>query len=81
MELAISIIAPFNSSNPCLDLFFDTKESTKNLSIWSTADKQCSSISPIIQTLHDPEFGRISLSWDHSSDLSTPLYDEKKSVV
>ena len=48
-----------------------------NLSIWSTADKQCSSISPIIQTLHDPEFGRISLSWDHSSDLSTPLYDEK----
>ena len=58
------------TTNSVLDKHID-------LSIWSTAEKQQSSRSPIIQTLHNPEFGRISMSWDHSSDLSIPLYEEE----
>ena len=33
-------------------------------------------MSPTIQKLNNPNFGQIQLSWDHSSDISTPMYND-----
>lgn len=46
------------------------------LSPWSPTNTEQVVMSPIIQNLNDPDFGQIQLSWDHSSDLSTPMYND-----
>ena len=45
-------------------------------STWSPINTEQVILSPIIQNQLDPDFGRIHLSWDHSSDLSTPMYND-----
>ena len=40
----------------------------------STNDDEKIALSPLIHEV-SPNFGHIHLDWDHSSDLSTPLYD------
>ena len=49
--------------------------SSISLSAWSQTEDIQIALSPIIQQTDD-EFGSLHLSWDHSSDLTTPLYDE-----
>ena len=49
--------------------------SNDQLSIWSPQSTEQITRSPITSKENDPDFGHIPLTWDHSSDLSIPMYD------
>ena len=49
--------------------------SIDQLSFWSPKSMEQVARSPIFLNENDPDFGHIHLTWDHSSDLSTPMYD------
>ena len=43
--------------------------------VWSPGCAQQVTLSPVTQNEADVDFGHLHLDWDHSSDLSTPMYD------
>ena len=54
-----------------------TDETNISLSTWSHPNANQIALSPIIMQKHyDYDYGIINLSWDHSSDLSSALYDD-----